>query len=498
MKKPFIFFVLLIAAAAAALLGFSPDLRQRAEEAAVHTFAHHHDEHESAAEHEHGDPHRHEAEHHHGEEDEHEAEHHHGDEDEHEAHETMVHLSDAALFNLGISRDKLITLTRTDYAKTFRIPGTIQEIPGRSPIKITSGAAGTITQIFAGQGEALCPGEALMEVRLAHEEAIQCQTELISLLQKHDILAMEEKRLGTLTEGVAPKAVRELQIQMIENQAAIQTQRKILEIHGFTEEQIDGVIAGERKTISALTERVPDADGTGIVFFGEEQHTGNDDHDHYLVLESLNTDKGASVVRGELLCTISDLRQLQIEGRAFASDENVVNSALVSQKPITAVFADPLQAEKETKIENLTLSRIDDQIDRQSQTISCWALLTNEKLPNHSGEKRIRWRFKPGQRCRLEIETETLRGVFVLPPESVAFDETGAYIFEMADQHEESSGWAKRPVRVLHRASDAVVILPDDTIKEGMLIAPASADQLLTATGGGGKLQSACSHDHSH
>ena len=363
-----------------------------------------------------------------------------------------------------------------------------------------------MTKVSVRPGETLCPGEPILEIMLTHEEAVQCQTDLIDLLQKRDVLAMEIERLGTLADGIAPKQQRELHLQKITNDAAISSQRNLLKIHGFTDAMIDETVVGKRQAITHLTVRVPSVDENGLESTASEQHTGDDRNDHYLILESLSVNKGDSVETGDILCRISDFRTLQIEGKAFASDENLLNGALLTSSPVAAVFADSVKSGVREKVENLRIARTDSFVDSRTQSVSCWVPLTNRRLETSAetetsggacDPKTIHWRFKPGQRCELEIAEETLPGVFVLPPEAVATDRSGAFVFEMTEIHEGKRVWTKRPVRVLDRTGEAVVIAADDTIRAGMKIAQTGADQLYVALGSGsGKLQSACEHDH--
>ena len=117
--------------------------------------------------------------------------------------------------------------------------------------------------------------------------------------------------------------------------------------------------------------------------------------------------------------------------------------------------------------------------------------------PTARDAKTLQWRFKPGQRCELSIAQETILHGFVLPPEAVATDKSAAFVFEQVDVHEGKRVWTKRPVRILYRDANAVVIAPDETIRAGMKIAATGAEQLYVALGSGsGKLQSACGHDH--
>lgn len=445
--------------------------------------------------------------HEHSHEESHE-DHDHDHEAEEKENADRLWLDDASLFNIGIKQDGELTLKFQEYRKSFRMPGVVREIPGRSINNIAVTVSGIVAKVEAKQGESLCPGDALLEIQLTHEEAIQCQTELITLLQKQDIIRMEEQRLGSLAEGIAPKQQRELLLQKVSNDAAIESQKNLLKIHGFTEKMIEETVIGKRQTITRFVVRVPEIDEEGITVQTSRQHSGNDKKEHYQILEKLLVNKGDSVRTGDILCQISDLRTLQIEGKVFASNENIVNEAFLKQSPVVAIFADAVKAGVRETINHLMIARIDNFIAQETQTVSCWINLPNGKLTlseeqaNPSGvsscdEKTIQWRFKPGQRCELAIGYETIKNCFVLPPEAVASDRSNAFVFELSEIHEGKKVWTKRPIRILYRASDAVVVACDETIRPDMKVAKTGAEQLYIALGSGsGKLQSACEHDH--
>ncbi|MDO5580518.1 MAG: efflux RND transporter periplasmic adaptor subunit [Planctomycetia bacterium] len=431
---------------------------------------------------------------------------------DHEAEERenadRLSLDDASLFNIGIKNESVLTLKLQEYRKSFRMPGIVREIPGRSINNIAAAVSGIVTGVSVKQGDALCPGGPLLEIRLTHEEAIQCQTDLITLLQKQDVIRMETERLASLAEGIVPKRQRELLLEKVSNDAAIQAQKNLLKIHGFTEKMIEENIVGKREAVTRLIVRVPEINENGIAVQTSEQHSSNGEKEHYQILEKLLVNKGDSVRLGDILCQISDLRTLQIEGKVFAANESIVNDAFLKQSPAAAIFADAVKTDSYQTIEQLKIARVDSFINQETQTVSCWINLPNRKLTlsdgkanssnlSSCGEKTISWRFKPGQRCELAIGYETIKNCFVLPPEAIASDRSNAYLFELTGIREGKKVWTKKPVRILYRASDAVVVANDGTIRPGMKAASTGAEQLYTALGSGsGKLQSACEHDH--
>lgn len=458
----------------------------------------------------------------HAEHEEHDADHEHAEhEHEHDAdeHGEEIALDDAALANLGIGADGILTLEPATFHKSFTIPGAVVPIPAKSLIRLTAPAAGTIAALVVRTGETLCPGEPVLEIALTHADAIECQSELLELLQERDILELEEKRLGSLDAGIAPQAQRDLNHQKIANDARIEIQRDLLHIHGITDAMIDENLVAQRETITRITIRVPEVDGSSVTRLHENAHAGadkkspdaEDDNAHYLVLERLPVERGFSVSVGDTLCEISDLRALEIEGVTFASDESALNRALLDQSPITAVFDDPVNIGRRQVVSGLTLDRLDNRVDSETQSFGCRVKLSNYRLETPlspdgaippfepGGKEPIHWRFKPGQKCDLEISSGTLENVFILPPEAVAFEPARAVVFEYLGECEGKKEWRPVSVHVVERSRRAVAVeIDDEHLPAGTKIARTGASRLLVACGAGGKLQSACGHDHSH
>ena len=477
-------------------------------------------------------------------------------------------LSELALANIGIAAGDAGTLVLqpSEYRKSFSFPGYVRYKPGRSLVGVPSPATGIVTKIYVEEGAALCPGQPLFELRLVGEELAAAQLELTALLRKRDRLASEEKRLADLEAGIAPREQREIALEKAENDAAIATQKDALRFFGLPEATIDEVVVAKRTLVTSLTVCVPtfsdDAssfDPTSTVRFEPPTHEHFAENPHFHQLEKTLVEKGESVSIGSPLCVVSDLRELWIEGRAFESDEPLVNAALAEGRPVSAIFvgASGTGAPRET-VGPLAFRSVANQLDANSRAFACYVELENYLLdtaphncatsgshvhphPNpetgvphshphpeadaehaHSHSEndatstpkaavaatdattevaetcddaapRLNWRFKPGQRCELAVETETLQNVFVVPVDATAQEASETFLFEYDGTSDGKRIWRKRPVRVLHQTASEVVVANDGSIKPGAKIANRGAYQLYVAlTNGGGKLQAAC------
>ena len=468
-------------------------------------------------------------------------------------------LSELALANVGIAAGDAGTLVLqpSEYRKSFSFPGYVRYKPGRSLVGVPSPATGIVTKIYVEEGAALCPGQPLFELRLVGEELATAQLELTALLRKRDRLASEEKRLADLKEGIAPREQREIALEKAENEAAIAAQKDALRFFGLPEATIEEVVVAKRTLVTSLTVCVPtfsdDAssfDPASTVHFEPPTHEHFAEKPHFHQLEKTLVEKGESVSIGAPLCVVSDLRELWIEGRAFESDEPLVNAAFAEGRPVSAIFvgAAGTDAPQET-VGPLAFRSVANKFDANARAFACYVELENYLLdaaphncavsashshphPNpetgvphshphseddashlHSHSEndakpattaevaetcddaapRLNWRFKPGQRCELAVETETLQNVFVVPVAATAQEASETFLFEHVGNADGKRIWRKRPVRVLHQTASEVVVANDGSISPGAKIANRGAYQLYVAlTNGGGKLQAAC------
>jgi len=464
-----------------------------------HQSVSHTHEHEEAEEHEHEEGEEHDHEH---EEDE---------EHEHEHNHDSLTLNAQATANIGIApgEEGTLTPTPTEFKKSFAFPGFVQYKPGRSLVDVPSSVAGVISRIYAEEGDALCPGEPLFDIQLTHEELTSCQLELLALLQKRDVLESEKTRLEKLDEGIEPKTRREIALQISETDAAIEAQKQALRFLGAPSKTIEESLMKKRELLTSLTIRVPSigADGAQTTFESIATHEVRDgEHfrkvEHFLQLEKLFVEKGQTVSLGSSLCVVSDLRDLLIEGKAFESDEARVDAAYAQNARVKAVFQDAFNADDVEIVDNLTIRSVANRLDATARTLSCYVELKNYLLDSLDDERtpyRLNWRFKPGSRCELNIETETLSDVFVLPTAAVATDGAEAFVFEYGEDEDGETIWTKRPVVVRYRTAREVVIANDGSIASNSKIAKSGAFQLYVAlNAGNGKLQSSCSCGHDH
>lgn len=420
---------------------------------------------------------------------------------QHQEEQHAVALSRQALQNIGISDDTIQEIVVSSYDKTMSFPAILVDRPGRSTFRIPAPFSGVIKKIYVEPGMIVQPGQALFDVSLTHEDLISCQNELISLFQKRDTIQRELERLQTLAMDIAPKTKRDTEFQKMEIDSQIETQRSILHLHGINNQEIQETIEKQRKLIAMITVLVPEMEK-------EKKDDSNSKQNDIVQMESLFVSMGQSVSLGDPLCQLADLSLLNIEGRASTNDETILATALLNHCNVIASF-------DHERVDHLQIRYIDTRIDSVSRALKFYVELPNsvivkdEKLNHHHSWSEglaecdcethrhyVNWRFRPGQRCELKVEYDTIPSCIVVPREAVAESGSEASLFEwtgIEPDGEQRKIWTKRPIHILHRSKTQVAIANDGSIFPGAKIATRGAGQLLVAlTSGGGQLQSAC------
>ena len=446
-----------------------------------------------------------------------EAQHVHGPDCNHEteaahnhSHENEVMLSDQALKNIGLNDKTIITLHQGEFFETTTYPGMVTARAGRSEVEISSPAGGTITRIYFEPGQALAPNAPLFDIDLTNEELIDAQTQLLSLYRKLENTNSEIKRLGDIAQDIAPKSIRDAKFQKLELETEIANTRNKLLLYGLTDETIDRAICDEKGVIRSLTVHVPDVSDEQIVPFHSIMTPGGEKimphgiaennvaNPSALQLLQLNVEKGMRVTSGQTLARVADYSRLYIQGNAFAYDITMLNESLKNSCQISAVFnghgGDRIVAD------NLCLRSVGNFVDADNRTLTFLVDLPNERLDDHSDF--VQWLYKPGQRCDLQIGTESISDCFVVPNTAIVREGAESYVFRLAGVEQGKKIWQKTPVHVMTQNRDNSVLENDGSITVGQQIAGVGASQMLIALNtGSGKteLQSACSdptHNH--
>ena len=211
------------------------------------------------------------------------------------------------------------------------------------------------------------------------------------------------------------------------------------------------------------------------------------------MLQDLQVQKGQSVNAGDVLCVLADYEELLIEGQAFENEAAQVSKAKVAGWPVAAFVSTGAAQER---IENLSLSWLNNEIDPGTRTFKFFVSLSNRMLDdnrNTSGQRHVAWKYRVGQRMQLGVPVAEWIDQIVLPVEAVVRDGVDSYVFQ-----QNGSRFERVAVHEKHREQSLVVLENDGSIFPGDVVALRGAHQMQMAlkTKSGGGVDPHAGHSH--
>ncbi|MCC6123438.1 MAG: efflux RND transporter periplasmic adaptor subunit [Pirellulales bacterium] len=375
-----------------------------------------------------------------------------------------VKLSTAARENVGL---QLAAVELKPFERTMTVPAMIVERPGRSSIQIAAPLTGAITRVWPLQGESVNPGQPLFDLRLTHEEVVEAQAAFLQTAEELDVVQREIDRLEKVAaDGViSGKTLLERKYEQQKLQAAQRSQRQRLLLHGFSETQVNAILA-KRTLLSGLTVYVPEPSRDAV----------RSDDPRVLQVQELKVENGQHVKAGDPLCVLADHAELYIQGKAFEQDAPALNKAADNHWRIAAAIEG--NAQKRQTVPDLRLLYVANKIEPDSRAFPFYVQLPNELIRDREidGHRFSAWRFKPGQRVELLVPVERWADRIVLPANAVVQDGPESYVFEENEGH-----YDRRAVRVEYRDEYSAVIANDGTLKPGKKVVVSGAYQLHLA-----------------
>ena len=117
------------------------------------------------------------------------------------------------------------------------------------------------------------------------------------------------------------------------------------------------------------------------------------------------------------------------------------------------------------------IRHLSNSIDTRSRTFDFYIPLQNQSRDyTKENETFIVWRFRPGQRVRLQVPIARLEDVLVLPVAALVREGPEAYVFQ-----QNGDLFNRLPVHVLHEDRSHVVIANDGSVIEGVYLAQTAA-----------------------
>ena len=415
-----------------------------------------------------------------------------------EAASDFLEISEAAKKNLGLTDAFLKPIELQSFQQKITVPAIVVDRPGRTRLPISATMTGIVTHIHAVSGEAVEPGDLILEMRLTHEDLVTAQKEFLQSLGDRDIELKEIARIeGAANSGaISSKTLLDRQYNRDKLDSRLRSQRESLRLHGLTESEIKKIDA-DRRLLAEMKVYAPDPDEhsdeemesgkfqPGTVSVVERRHT--------LVLHDMQVQKGQSVIAGETLCTLADYEVLSIEGQAFEYEAGLVAKAKKAGWMLSAVIGTGPDLER---VESLPLSWINNEIDPATRTFKFFATLNNELLDdtrNVSGQRHVAWKYRVGQRLQLGVPVAEWIDQIVLPLDAVVREGVDSFVFQ-----QNGDRFERIAVHEKHRDQSFVVIENDGAIFPGDVVALRSAHQMQMAvkSKSGGAVDPHAGHSH--
>ena len=462
--------------------------------------------------------------------------------DDHAGHDHAVHssatsleLSELAMKNLGLSEEYLQPIELRNYQQIVTVPAIVVDKPGRTRLPISASMTGIVTHIHAVAGVAIEPGDLILEMRLTHEDLVTAQKEYLQTLGDREIELKEIARIeGIVNSGaISSKLLLERQYNRDKLESLLRSQREGLRLHALTESQIS-IIDSEKRLLTEIRVYAPNPDvdkGDEIRLMRQSepsiprsnraaelsgslqqpessfrvaalshvshaesaapQSASSTDKKRLLVVQDMLVQKGQSVSAGETLCVLADFEELMIEGQAFEAEASQVATAKVEGRTVSALLND-----KSPRIENLTLSWLDNEIDPTTRTLKFYVTLKNQLLADNENEvglRHISWKYRVGQRMELGIPIAEWIDQIVLPIDAVVREGVESFVFQQNGEH-----FDRVAVHEKYRDRTSVVVENDGALFPGDVVAMRGAHQMQMAikTKSGGGIDPHAGHNH--
>ena len=364
------------------------------------------------------------------------------------------------------------------YWRTIEVPGEIVDRPGYSDRGVTSPAVGVVTEVHAFPGDTVKPGDRLFTLRLFSEYLQNTQSELFKATREIQLITEQYTRLeGLVKSGGVPEArLIELDNQLRRQKALIQSYQQDLLTRGLNPEQIKSVADGTFvSTIEVVAPPVVDhsvkpPEIQPVAF----RVTGSNADGIGYEVQELNVELGQQVQAGQLLSTLANHQALFIEGHAFKREASFLAKAAENNWPIRCSFSEDDQVDWPAFDQTLEIRHLANSVNSETRTFNFFIPLQNQsRAYDKDNQTFIVWRFRPGQRVRLQVPVEELKNVLVLPSAAIVREGPEAYVFQ-----QNGDLFNRLPVHVLHEDRLQTVLANDGSVKAGLYLAQSAAASL--------------------
>lgn len=383
-------------------------------------------------------------------------------------------LADQAISNLGLIAKPL---QPTTFWKTITVPGMVVDRPGQSDRNLVAPVTGVVTRVHHVPGDTVRPGATMFTLKLLSESLHLMQSELFKAGQDIKFAQTQKERLQSAAGAVPASRTIELDGQIARLEATVKAYRQELLTRGLTPAHIDAVVHGD--FVSEISVVVPQpAVNQKPLTEPLTTKTTTTAGPPVFELQELRVDLGQQVQAGQTLCLLSNHQSLTIEGRAFRDETPLLERSVQSGWPVEVDFLDEGTNDWPRLTTTFFIRYLANSIDPVNRTFAFQMPLENQsRIVERDGQTQLLWRYRPGQRVRIQIRIERLDNVFVLPAAAVTRDGAEAYVFT-----QNVNTFERKPVRILTLNRRQAVLANDGALVPGSFVVQLAAAQLNRMT----------------
>ncbi len=401
-----------------------------------------------------------------------------------QSHPATAGTSELEILELGEKARKNLSLVvkavrPSDYWRTITIPGVVADRPGISDRGVTSPAVGVVAEIHAFPGETVRPGQRLVTLRLFSEYLQATQTQLFKASQEVMLVQEQIERLNSVggSGAVSGSRLIEQRNELQRQQTLILAAKQELLNRGLTPEQIvlvlNGTFTSSIEVLAPLS-RTHETVLDGLIKPEIETAGLNAANDIGYEVHSLGVELGQTVQAGDLLASLANHQSLYVIGHAFKREAGLLEQAAQNKTTLRIEFTEDSDELWPAIDQAFQIRHLSNTIDTATRTFDFFVPILNQsRTYQKDGMTFLVWRFRPGQRTRIEVPVEKFANVFVLPSEAVVREGPDAYVYR-----QNGDLFNQIPVHIVYEDRTHVILANDQSITPGTFLAQNSAASL--------------------
>lgn len=355
------------------------------------------------------------------------------------------------------------------YWKTIQVPGMVIDRPGQSDRGVVATGSGIISRIHHFPGDTVQSGDRLFTLTLLSDSLHITQSELFKATQEIALAESHKARLTSAGTAVPTARVIEVDNQITRLQISSKAYRQELQNRGFETAQIESIAHGKFvKELEILVPAPPRGSSSDKPDGSPEPAAPST-----FELEDLKVELGHQVQAGQTLCLISNHQRLAIEGRAFRDETPLLERSVKQHWPVEVDFGEETN-DWEAPLQEFHIRNLANTIDPETRTFAFRIPVENQsRVITDDGRVQTLWRFRPGQKLRIQVRVEKFENVFVVPADAVATEGPEAFVFT-----QNVNTFERIPVRILLHDRRHVVLANDGILPPRSYVVQSAGEQL--------------------